>query len=344
MTRRFHIMTRTLSEPPQTESKGRASVKGMVGRVLLSLVILSAVFAITYVLARPWISTWGATRAEATRTLPGDELVLDPTSTNTLAVTIDAPPERVWRWLVQMGVGRGGFYNFLFVENTLMRIGVHNADGIHPEWQDVEVGDHFWFTPKDYPGPRQGPEVVDIQKNRALILCEGKSAKDCPGTWQFALSEHNRGSTRLLFRDKGSSFADLVLELGFVVMNRGMLLGIEQKAEGAPSERSHIERVSLACVVAAALGLVAMLFSRRWWPWTLIVASVGTCLATLVFLVFYPSVAYGLLLALAVLGALMWKYWPQRSRWLLGGELPQTAGFPRMPNRRSSQNSPSTRR
>jgi hypothetical protein len=51
-------MTRTLSEPPQTESKGRASVKGMVGRVLLSLVILSAVFAITYVLARPWISTW----------------------------------------------------------------------------------------------------------------------------------------------------------------------------------------------------------------------------------------------------------------------------------------------
>lgn len=168
-------MTRTLSAPPQAESKGRAPVKGMVGRVLLSLVILSAVFAITYVLARPWISTWGATRAEATRTLPGDELVLDPTSTNTLAVTIDAPPERVWRWLVQMGVGRGGFYNFLFVENTLMRIGVHNADGIHPEWQDVEVGDHFWFTPKDYPGPRQGPEVVDIQKNRALKSCVRES-------------------------------------------------------------------------------------------------------------------------------------------------------------------------
>jgi hypothetical protein len=311
-------MTRTLSAPPQTESKGRASVRGVVGRVLLGLLILSAVFAITYVLARPWISTWGATKAEATRTLPGDELVLDPTSTSTLAVTIDAPPERVWRWLVQMGVGRGGFYNYLFVENTLMRIGVHNADGIHPEWQGIEVGDHFWFTPKDYPGPRQGPEVVDIQKKRALILCEGKSAKDCPGTWQFALSEHNRGSTRLLFRDKGSSFADLVLEPGFVVMNRGMLLGIEQKAEGAPSERSHIERVSLACVMAAALGLVTMLFSRRRWPWTLIVASVGTCLATLVFLVFYPSVSYGLLLALAVLGALVWTYLPHRSRLATG--------------------------
>jgi hypothetical protein len=318
MTSRVHIMTRTLSVPPQTESKGRASVRGVVGRALLGLVILSTVFAITYGLARPWISTWGATKAEATRTLPGDELVLDPTSTSTLAVTIDAPPERVWRWLVQMGVGRGGFYNYLFVENTLMRVGVHNADGIHPEWQDIEVGDHFWFTLKDYPGPRQGPEVVDIQKNRALILCEEKAAKVCPGTWQFALSEHNHGSTRLLFRDKGSSFADLVLEPGFVVMNRGMLLSIEQKAEGAPSERSHIERVSLACVVAAALGLVAMLLSRRRWPWTLIVASVGTCLATVIFLVFYPSVAYGLLLALAVLWALVWTYWPQRSRLATG--------------------------
>ena len=38
-----------------------------------------------------------------------------------------------------MGVGRGGFYNYLFIENNLMRIGVHNADRIHPEWQDIEV-------------------------------------------------------------------------------------------------------------------------------------------------------------------------------------------------------------
>jgi hypothetical protein len=166
-----------------------------------------------------------------------------------------------------------------------MRIGVHNAERIHPEWQDIDVGDHFWFTPKDYPGPSQGPVVLDIQKNRALIMCEGRSAKDCPGSWQFVLNEQNHRITRLLFRDKGSSLADLVLEPGFVVMNRGMLLGFEQKAEGEPSARSLVEQVSLACVVAAALGLVAMLFCRRRWPQTLIVASVGTCVTTLVFLV-----------------------------------------------------------
>lgn len=109
--------------------------------------------------ARPWISTWGATDVEATRTLPGDELVPNPTSTTTLAVTIDAPPKEVWAWLARMGADRGGFYTYLLVENTLLRLGIHNADRIHPEWQDIEVGDHFWFTPEDYPGPRQGPMI-----------------------------------------------------------------------------------------------------------------------------------------------------------------------------------------
>lgn len=101
-------MTHTLSAPPQVGKKGGTSIRGVVGRVILGLVVLAAVFVITYVLARPWISTWGATDAEATRTLPGDGLVLDPTSTSTLALTIDAPPEREcgagwfrWAWIVE---------------------------------------------------------------------------------------------------------------------------------------------------------------------------------------------------------------------------------------------------
>jgi hypothetical protein len=127
-----------------------------------------------------------------------------------------------------MGADRGGFYTYLLVENTLLRLGVHNADRIRPEWQDIEVGDHFWFTPENYPGPRQGPVIVDIESPQALILCEGKSAADCPGTWQFVLDGQNDGSTHLLFRDNGSSFADWILEPGFVVMNRGMLLGLQR--------------------------------------------------------------------------------------------------------------------
>jgi hypothetical protein len=295
-------------------------MKGVISRVIIGLVVLAAVVVITYVLAHPWIFTWGATEEEAGRNLPGDEVVPKPAAQSTLAVTIGAPPKEVWGWLVQMGVDRAGFYTYLFVENTLLRLSVVEADRIHPEWQDIKVGDHFWFTTEDYPGPRQGPVVMNIAPETALILCEAKSAEDCSGTWQFVLDGRTQGSTRLLFRSRSTGAAgqlgliDRIIEPGYFVMNRGMLLGIEQKAEGAPSARSLAERASFACVVIAGLGLVAMLLSRRRWPWTLILASVGACLATLVFFVFYPSVAYGILLMLAVLGALLWTYWPRRIR------------------------------
>ena len=72
-------------------------------------------------IVRPRISCWGATDEEVRRSLPGDELPSPygyrPISTR--AVTIDAPPEEVWPWLVQMGSGRAGFYTHEWVERLL---------------------------------------------------------------------------------------------------------------------------------------------------------------------------------------------------------------------------------
>lgn len=294
-------------------------MRGVVRRVFLGMVVLALVAALTYALAQPWISTWGATQEEAHQSLPGDQLVPDPTAQSTYALTIAAPPEEVWPWLVQMGADRGGFYTYLLVENTLLRLGVHNADRIHPEWQDIEVGDRFRFIPKDYPGPPlSGPVVAAIEPNRALLMCMGdKIGERCASsTWNFVLDEKVEGTTRLLLRSRARSLGviDRVLGPGIFIMDRGMLLRIEQRAEGAPTDRSLTERLSFACVVAAALGLVAMFFSRRRWPWVLIPTSVEASLMTLVFFVFYPSVAYGVVLVLAVLGAVLWTYWPHRIR------------------------------
>jgi hypothetical protein len=58
-----------------------------------------------------------ASRAERRRALPGDSLVPDPMFTTTQAVTIGAPPERVWPWLAQMGAGRGGWYSWDRIDN-----------------------------------------------------------------------------------------------------------------------------------------------------------------------------------------------------------------------------------
>lgn len=60
---------------------------------------------------RPWCSRWGATDEEVRRTLPGDEFVPTPRAQSTWALTVAAPPERVWPWLVPLPPGHGRRYD-----------------------------------------------------------------------------------------------------------------------------------------------------------------------------------------------------------------------------------------
>jgi hypothetical protein len=206
---------------------------------LTALVGLTAGAVAVYRLAiLPRIRRWGAIDAELETALPGDDLVPRVRSKSTMAVRIAAPPEAVWPWIVQMGVDRAGFYSYTWVENGLLRLGVTNADRIVPEWQDIKVGDRFWFTPEDYLTPHVGPTVTAIEPNRSLVLNLGEPGKPCPGTWQFVLDERPAGSTRLILRSRTSTespllvrLSDLVMEPGYLIMSRRMLVGIKRRAE-----------------------------------------------------------------------------------------------------------------
>jgi hypothetical protein len=103
---------------------------------------LAGVMVTLYVtLLRRRILTWGATEWEASSRLPGDELLEDGDGVATRAIDIHAPPSAVWPWLVQMGRSpRGGAYTYDWIEN-LLRLGMHSADRILPEFQDPHVGD-----------------------------------------------------------------------------------------------------------------------------------------------------------------------------------------------------------
>jgi len=74
--------------------------------------------------------------AELAKSLPGDTFLPEESSTCTRAITIDAPPDRVWPWIAQMGQGRGGFYRYAWLENLfgcqIVRSGV----------QQISVGAH----------------------------------------------------------------------------------------------------------------------------------------------------------------------------------------------------------
>jgi uncharacterized protein YndB with AHSA1/START domain len=181
---------------------------------------------------------WGASASEFTGPLPGDDLVTEPDTQTTMAITIDASPEQVWPWLVQMGIDRGGFYSLLPVENGLLHLNAKNANRIVPEWQDLKVGDIMAFTPDGYPGGRHGPEVISIDPNRALVLNLGGPRENPVGSWQFVLEPEDDGGTRLLMRSRASShrspglkLLDAVIEPGYLIMDVAMLRGIKERAE-----------------------------------------------------------------------------------------------------------------
>jgi hypothetical protein len=191
---------------------------------------LAAGWAAVYRLAlREWCLTWGATVAEAAEPLPGDDLLPLADIVATRAITIDAPPSAVWPWLAQMGSGRGGAYTYDWIEN-LFGLGMHSADEILPEHQDVKVGDAFRLGPGR---PFMRFEVVD--PDRALVV----RFEDGTWVWSFVLRPVD-GGTRLLSRNRiaapGASLparlaTTYLMEPGSLVMERKMLLGIRQRAE-----------------------------------------------------------------------------------------------------------------
>ena len=105
-------------------------------RVVLPVVAL--LFGISLGVLHPWLINWGATPAEQQMGLPGDAAA--PSTYVTRAITIDAPPSAVWPWIVQMGQDRAGFYSNTWLEN-LFGSDIHNASGLHVEWQHRALGD-----------------------------------------------------------------------------------------------------------------------------------------------------------------------------------------------------------
>ncbi len=214
----------------------RARVIGTVGAVV-------GLAAVAHRVVTPRQQRWGATEEDVHRPLPGDELVAEPADQSTRAVTIQAPREVVWRWVVQLGADRGGFYSYDWLED-LFGLGIHSADSIVPEWQHREVGD---LVQADARGSG-GWYVMEVRPPDALVLSladvrEGRPARrqDPAGwefLWTFALLEESPGTTRLLVRERagfGKGWVRMLMApVGLVsfVMTRRMLLGIKQRAEG----------------------------------------------------------------------------------------------------------------
>jgi hypothetical protein len=205
----------------------------------------AAVAAVSVIGYRRWVrwqQRWGATEEECVVSLPGDELVAEPATQVTRAITIDASPEQVWPWIVQLGADRGGFYSYDWLEN-LFGLEIHSAPDIVPAWQDLQVGDVV-FASRDRTA---GWYVVDLRPNQALVLKVANLAAGRPlrrdeqlkweFLWTFALRSTSSGGTRLLVRERtafGSALTRAAMAPVGVVsfaMTRRMLMGIKTRVD-----------------------------------------------------------------------------------------------------------------
>jgi hypothetical protein len=112
---------------------GSKSKAGLMLRPWVVLGVYAVLLALYVTLLHPWLMNWGATEAEQRMALAGDEVAASPETTYfTRAITINAPADEVWPWLVQIGQDRAGFYSSDWLENIFLA-DIHNANAIRPE-------------------------------------------------------------------------------------------------------------------------------------------------------------------------------------------------------------------
>lgn len=155
---------------------------------------------------RPRLMRWGASDDEVAGPYPGVDVVPEGQRGPTMAVTIDAPPDQVWPWLVQMGGDRGGWYSWDRLDNG----GRPSAREVHPEWQDLAVGDYVKYW-RGSQGAVDAWQVAALEPNRFLGLHgltdlrlhnldpnQPRPRAYIEGLWGFLLNELPGGRTRLV--------------------------------------------------------------------------------------------------------------------------------------------------
>jgi hypothetical protein len=184
---------------------------------------------LTAPLYRHWHLRWGATDAEVAAAMPGDEIDPEPSFSATRAITIQAPPAKVWPWIVQIGTGRAGFYSYDLFDNAARP----SADHILPQFQSIRVGD--WVPMSSKVNQTTGFKVQAFQPNQWLLWAKPHS------TWAWQLTPIDGGGTRLVTRLKENYdwrspglalFTVILFEVGDFPMMRKLLLGVKSRAEG----------------------------------------------------------------------------------------------------------------
>jgi hypothetical protein len=202
---------------------------GAVAGIVASLAIAGVVIGTYVSVIGPWQRRWGATDREVARPMPGDERLRPDAPSTIRAITIEATPEAVFPWLLQIGYGRGGWYSYDWIDND----GKPSVERIDPALQRLTVGDRIEMV------PGFGPIVVEIEPDHHIVAA-GET-----DSWCLQVEATPDGRSRLISRwrqDWPRSLAAIVwvalADPGAFIMERRMLRRIRALA----GRRSAMER------------------------------------------------------------------------------------------------------
>ena len=204
---------------------------------MLATLFVVLILAVLYWFpVRRWFARWGTTPEELTRAMTGDAVILNPTHIQTAAITVNAQPEDIWPWLVQMGYQRGGLYSYDWLDRLFGYLDRPSATRILPEFQHLAVGDKIFFG-------REELTVAALEPCRALVLSDKGHGMEW--VWQFGLYPLDNNRTRLINRGTeripNSMLGWLgmrVMEPAAFIMTRRFMLGVKERAEALRDQRS----------------------------------------------------------------------------------------------------------
>jgi hypothetical protein len=229
--------------------------------VFAVLVILITIYLF---FIRPSQLRWGATTEEIRRSMPGDDLVPNPTFVATRAITIRGRPEDIWPWIAQMGYDRAGYYGYDLIENLGSKSGIRSAESILPELEHPKTGDVLPISKVAH------LTFGQIEPNQLLIWQSEALPHDGAFTW--ALYPLDGSHTRLVSRIRlryhwtsGALGLDLFTEFADHVAVPKILAGVKGRVEDRVSESLTREATEIAIWILAFAELaISMVLVSRW--------------------------------------------------------------------------------
>ena len=266
--------------------------------ILIIIFIIILQLAIYDFFLKPVITTWGATKTEVSMPMAGDNN--HSTITSTRAISINASKSDVWKWLVQLGADRGGFYSYDFIEEAL---GYKNRqqESIKPQFKTIKVGElvRGSIDEKSSIVPYSF-KVLYVKPEDTFVLANW-------GT--FLLKKLNSRQTRLIIRTQVENMSTpwlkttnyIAVPLHFI-MERRTLMGIKARAEaGRNVQLSHNKDIFwfLGMVLSAFMTWFLIFIGRRIIQ-SIIIPSVLSVFWLFSLLLFNPTPLYSIGLLIVV--------------------------------------------